>query len=217
MLRFSITGGIAVGLFALIACNGSDGADGSNGANGSNGSNASGSSGNANPSCGKAGRSGDTNTKCGTCAAGQYCDDEDYNTCKLGCTSDNNCGESEYCYRVGGGARGTCQSCSSQPGTAPAASSCQRNTVLDRECASPGKAYECASTSEEPKGVGSCVQADLPQVFCCGGGQATECNRNSMLDQPVCQGRKAFDCPPDEEPTGKNCSQGPNGTTYCCD
>jgi hypothetical protein len=60
------------------------------------------------------------------------------------------------------------------------------------------------------------VQTDLPQVFCCGGGIASKCQRETQLDMPLCQGRKAFGCPPGEEPPG-TCDLAPDGTTYCCE
>lgn len=47
----------------------------------------------------------------GSCQAGQWCRDADFNTCEPGCTSDNNCAGNDYCDRAPGQAVGTCTSC----------------------------------------------------------------------------------------------------------
>ncbi len=63
-------------------------------------------------SCGSRGRTGQTDCSgVTTCGAGQYCDDSVFPTCTPGCTSDANCGPSEFCARPAGEAIGACQSC----------------------------------------------------------------------------------------------------------
>jgi hypothetical protein len=62
-------------------------------------------------SCGKAGRSGVTacqSSAAGECQAGQFCNVEEL-TCSVGCTSDNNCADNQYCDIQGG--LGQCKNC----------------------------------------------------------------------------------------------------------
>jgi hypothetical protein len=206
--------------FSAAACTSDPPDDGSS----PKGTGSTGTSSGSTPSCGKEGRTGETaGTSCGTCSAGQYCDTDGFNECKPGCTSDNNCGENETCVRTGTNAVGTCRSCSeAQPGTVDGGSTsgCVRNTEIDRRCGPGGKGYAC-SLDQEPEGDGSCTQSRLPGEWCCGGSGSAKpsdlCNRMTQLDEPVCAGKKAYDCPPDIEPEPLGCTVGVDGFTFCCD
>lgn len=146
----------------------------------SSGSSPSSSSGGA--ACGKAGRAG-TTPDCGafTCSAGQYCVSGFPALCKNGCTSDNNCGETERCVRCGTQTVGTCQPCSRSeadacnvPTVDAGPKECERDTFLDQtDCGHPGPSgmrppigYRCPDTATVPKGKG-CVQGDLAIDWCC--------------------------------------------------
>jgi hypothetical protein len=195
---------VSLGLLGLAAC--SSGSGGGGGAD----------------SCGKPGRTGVTDDGCGQCAAGQYCDESDFLTCKPGCTSDANCGETEQCIRCGSAAVGTCQSCSRTEADVCGGGSgggCTRDTFWDMDCVSPGKAYTCPSNMEPSAALGTCSQASLSTVWCCGGAAQNSCMRDATTDMPNCIGdpthSKSYDCVPPDQPTG-DCVDGMIPGMFCC-
>ncbi len=198
---------LGLGLLAVVGCSSAGGSD-------------SAASGTAGASCGKPGRSGETSDGCGVCSAGQYCDAEDFHTCKPGCTSDANCGEAEQCVRCGTDAVGTCQSCSRSAADACGSTGCTRDTFWDQDCVAPGKGYTCPSDMEPSADLGTCSQGPLSTVWCCGGAAQNSCMRDTTLDVPACAGDpthgKAYQCfDPADEPSG-DCVAGMIPGTFCC-
>jgi len=64
--------------------------------------------------CGDSSRSGITDCFAGDCTPGQYCDESagaTRGTCRVGCTSDANCGPQEHCARELGESVGECAPC----------------------------------------------------------------------------------------------------------
>lgn len=159
-----------------------------------------------------------------TCSAGTYCASSSHEArCNPGCQSDENCGPSERCVRCPTDKyAGTCRSCDLTDEAAcretdapPTTLACTRNTNHDRDCLAPGKAYECLDPrAEPPVDAGTCTQTKSSTIFCCGGGVAPQCDRDTALDQPACMGKKAYRCEPGEEMPG--CQVGFDGMTFCC-
>ena len=181
-------------------------------------------------SCGDPSRTG--STPCGTvglvCAAGSHCITSIPAGCPTGCESDVNCGPKERCVKCSTAANaiGSCHACSDDPAAACAAgdggTTCERDTFFDKDCVSPGKAFSCPSTTE-PTGQGSCAQAELPGIWCCGGAAAT-CKRDTTVDQSECghpgptglRPPKGYTCGAGTPPTDPKCIQGDLPIHWCC-
>lgn len=180
--------------------------------------------------CGDSRRTG--STSCGTvglvCAAGSHCLTSIPAGCPTGCESDVNCGPSERCVKCGTAEIGSCRACGDAPAAACGATpdagpaACERNTFFDTDCVSPGKAFECPTTTE-PTGQGTCAQTDLAGVWCCGGAVAT-CKRDTTVDQSECghpgptgpRPPKGYTCDSGSEPPDPKCVQGDLPIHWCC-
>lgn len=167
-----VGGALALATFIVVACGG--GGDAGSGSGPEN--------------CGKSGRTGATHCPYNDCSAGTYCKEKDLAdyTCVAGCTSDENCGESERCVKCNADAVGTCQSCSKSDADVCKPAMCERDTTFDQSCSTPGaKAYSCPSNLEPPASLGTCKNEQV--AWCCGGDvSANPCMRDNTFDDQFC-------------------------------
>lgn len=129
--------GLALGL--TLGCSDDDGG-GEGGDGGTGGGTAGSGGGTAGSGGGTAGSGGSTSangvTPCGnfpdliakTCQAGQYCADEGFSECKVGCLSNTNCADNQTCEKAAGADVGACQNVTSG---VSCADFCAKITVCD--------------------------------------------------------------------------------------
>ena len=213
-MKLRIALALIVGSLVSAACSGSTGS----GSTGSGG-------GDVNGTCGKSGRTGESACNGPACNAGQYCDAEDFHTCKPGCLSDDNCAENQHCVLCGSDAIGVCRNCDQSAATV---CGCEVDTFAGMACADQGKpslGMKCAS-GQQPT-VSGCTPGQFDGEWCCpdpnagDAGPKSNCMRDTSQDQPQCFGGappKAYFCPNDEEPSQMGCSQGPaiGSGIWCC-
>ena len=135
----------------------------------------------ARASCIDMGRTGMTDCR-STCGPGQYCNDGDViRFCDPGCTSDLNCGPTEYCDREAGAAVGVCASCY-EISVAPPAPAPDAGMVMPpsdeptRRCLDGCElaAFNCVTGEIAPTQVASC------KAWC--RADASDAERNSLMD-----------------------------------
>lgn len=216
-LRAVVT--LLIGL-SFIACSSAGGGSSSTSPDGGGGGGGGG-------ACGLPGRTGDTacTLHSTTCQAGAYCNPSlgTYDYCLAGCTSDNNCAANQHCLQCDttSGA-GTCQPCSVSSCTAPPSppNSCTP-LANNAGCPTPGVLYGCESGTDSPsQDAGTCAELPLSSTpvgvfsaYCCGVA-VNPCTRNNRAD-PLCQGKKAYDCAP-QPSAPATCASSPQPGTYCC-
>ena len=214
-MKLRITLALLVGSLVAAAC----GSSSSTSSTGSGGGTTTGGD-----TCGKSGRTGDTDCNFDTCHAGQYCDANDFHTCKPGCLADTNCDENQHCVVCGSDAIGVCRNCDQSTASV---CGCQVDAFASDGCAEAGKpslGMKCAS-GQQPTVTG-CTPGDLNGEWCCpnpnagDAGPKSNCMRDTTQDQLQCGGAaaKAYFCPQDEEPTQAGCEQGPaiGSGIWCC-
>ncbi len=133
-------------------------------------------------SCGQ--QNGLTDCRGITCQAGNYCTNNfmvsEY--CKPGCTSDANCGSTEFCGKCSGEAVGTCIRCGQTP-TCGMGSQCKADNFASSRCTSEGKGSQGFACSNGDQPVGQCTQSSVdPTFFCCGANTGT-CTAKSSSNQ----------------------------------
>lgn len=191
---------------------------------GSTGSGSTGSGG-GDSTCGKSGRTGDSD--CGTqpCNAGQYCDANDFHTCKPGCLTDTNCAENQHCITCGSDALGVCRNCDQ---SAASVCGCEADPIAGDACAGAGKpslGMRCAS-GQQPT-LSGCTTGEIQGDWCCpdpnasDAGPKSNCTRDTTQDQIQCGGGsppKSYFCPINEEPSQPGCVEGPaiGSGIWCC-
>src|SRR5262249_17558572 len=131
--------------------------------------------------------------------------------------SDANCTGNEQCIRCGNDSIGTCRPCGTAVDSVCQAG-CKRDATFDNECQSPGEAYECPSTGPTAD-LGKCVKdPNLIDVWCCGGGLANPCARDTSQDL-LCSGAtsKAYSCGIRDDLSSYGCAPWtPGAQIWCC-
>lgn len=174
--------------------------------------------------CGKSGRTGTTDCGTSDCHAGEYCDSDDFHTCKPGCLADTNCAENQHCVVCGSDALGVCRNCDQ---SAASVCGCEVDSFASGDCKAmnkPSLGMKCAS-GQQPT-VSGCTPGGFDGEWCCpnpndnDAGPMSNCTRDTTQDQIQCGNGapKAYFCPIDEEPTQAGCEQGPaiGSGIWCC-
>jgi hypothetical protein len=216
-MKLRIALALLVGSLVSAAC-GSSSSTSSTGSGGGSSSSGSG------DTCGKSGRTGDTDCGSHNCQAGQFCDSDDFNSCKAGCLADSNCAENQRCVVCGSDAVGVCRNCDQ---SAANVCGCEVDTIVSMACGAMGKpslGMTCSS-GQQPM-VSGCTPGALEGDWCCpdpnasDAGPPSNCTRDTTEDQLQCGNGapKAYFCPIDEEPNQTGCVQGPaiGSGIWCC-